>query len=189
MSPPGLVTLSCRTVKVPSGHCCPACSPLPGPGAQWREGLRWLCWHPCRAGAAELAERDQTSAATGNGSCVPRPHVGLDALWVWPLLGHCPSPDLGLGLVPARLRHGGLGSAPAEVMGLGMRRAGRGAEGKGLLADGDALVSRPREVFPLLQRAHGPSVRLPERQRLHRLVQDPHPLHRHTGRGCGHRQG
>lgn len=67
--------------------------------------------------------------------------------------------------------------------------AGHGAEGKGLLSNGDVVAFPPREVFPLLQWAHGPSVCLPEWQRLHRLVQGPHPLHGHTGRGCGHREG
>uniref|UniRef100_A0A663F4Z0 Mitochondrial glutathione transporter SLC25A39 n=1 Tax=Aquila chrysaetos chrysaetos TaxID=223781 RepID=A0A663F4Z0_AQUCH len=94
---------------------------------------------------------------------------------VRPLLEGDPSPGLGLGL--------------EETMVLGIKWAGHGAEGKGLLSNGDVVAFHPREVFPLLQRAHGPSVRLSERQRLHRLVQGPHPLHGHTGRGCGHRQG
>lgn len=52
-------------------------------------------------------------------------------------------------------------------------------------SDSDAVSSSTlREVFPLLQRAHGSSVRLSERQQLHGLVQDPHLLQRHIGKGC-----
>lgn len=70
-----------------------------------------------------------------------------------------------------------------------IRCAGQGAEGKGLLCHGSAIVSCLREVFPLLQWAHGSPVRLPERQRLQRLVQGPRPLHRHAGRSSRHGQG
>lgn len=68
----------------------------------------------------------------------------------------------------------------------GTGRADLGPEGSGLGSDGAAVPSRPREMLPLLQRAHGPPLRLPERPRLHRLVQGspPHTLHRHPGRGC-----
>lgn len=92
-----------------------------------------------------------------------------------------------VGSWPARLLALVWGSGAWARCSPGTGRADLGLEGSGLGSDGAPVPSHPREMLPLLQRAHGPPLRLPERPRLHRLVQGspPRTLHRHPGRGCG----
>lgn len=92
-----------------------------------------------------------------------------------------------VGSWPARLLALVWGSGAWARCSPGTGRADLGLGGSGLGSDGAPIPSHPREMLPLLQRAHGPPLRLPERPRLHRLVQGspPRTLHRHPGRGCG----